>query len=254
MLGLRLQGKVAIISGGARGMGEAHARAFLEEGALGVVLGDVLEREGVALAGELGKSARFVKLDVTSEEDWRLAVLEAEREFGRLDVLVNNAGIADWSPLQSYELAAWQNILNVNLTGVFLGIKTAVPALQRVGGGSIVNISSVAGMRGSHSRAGYTATKFGVRGLTKAAALDLGKFNIRVNSVHPGAVETPFIQQVSAELPPVGDGVALGRRANPMELARMVTFLASDDSSFSTGAEFIADGGVLAGVAPGREP
>lgn len=234
-------------------MGESHARMLLDEGARGIVIGDVLQREGMALVAELGGAARFANLDVSSENDWRRAVALAESEFGRLDVLVNNAGIADWSPIEDYGLAEWQRILEVNLTGTFLGIKAVIPALRRAGGGSIVNISSIAGMRGSHNRAGYTASKFGVRGLTKAAALELGHENIRVNSVHPGAVETPFIQQVSANLAPAARGVALGRRAQAEELARMVTFLASDESSFSTGAEFIADGGALAGIAPEAE-
>lgn len=246
-----MQDKVALISGGARGMGAAHARQLLQDGATGVLLGDVLVSEGQALAAELGERCRFIKLDVTSREDWEAAVAVAERTFGALNVLVNNAGIADWKPLEDYPVEDWARIMDINLTGTFLGIKAVIPAMRRFGSGSIINVSSVAGMRGSHYRAGYTASKFAVRGLTKAAALELGRYNIRVNSIHPGAVNTPFIQQVEASLPAAGQGVALGRRAEPEELAKMVAFLASDHASFSTGAEFIADGGVLAGVAPG---
>jgi 3alpha(or 20beta)-hydroxysteroid dehydrogenase len=248
----RVEGKVALISGAARGMGAEDARALVREGAH-VVIGDVRSDEGSQVAKELGDAARFVQLDVTVPEHWDSAVETAEREFGRLDILVNNAGIAHWGTIEEYPLEDWRRALDVNLTGAFLGIKAAIPALKRSGGGSIVNISSLAGLRGSHSRSGYTASKFGLRGLTKSAALDLGQYGIRVNSVHPGAVNTPFLDGMEVHLPKPGTGVALGRRAEAHELAQLVLFLASDESSYCTGAEFIADGGTMAGVAPERE-
>lgn len=245
----RVDGKVALISGAARGMGAEDARALIREGAR-VVIGDVRVEEGLRVVQELGDAAHFVQLDVTLPQDWKAAVEVAEREFGRLDILINNAGIAHWRTIEEYPLEDWQRALDVNLTGAFLGIKAAIPALKRSEGGSIVNVSSLAGLRGSHSRSGYTASKFGLRGLTKSAALDLGQYGIRVNSVHPGAVNTAFLDGVDVQLPTPGTGVALGRRAEASELAQLVLFLASDESSYCTGAEFIADGGTMAGPAP----
>lgn len=245
----RLEGKVALISGGASGMGAEDAALFVREGAR-VVIGDIQNAKGEMVARELGEAVRFIPLDVTEPDQWQAAVRLAEHEFGALDILVNNAGIADWGSIEDYSLQAWRRALDVNLTGAFLGIKAAVPALKRSGSGSVINVSSVAGLRGSHSRHGYTASKFGLRGLTKSAALDLGQYGIRVNSVHPGAVNTPFLDGVDTQLPPTGSGIALGRRAEAHELAQLVLFLASDESSFSTGAEFTADGGAMAGIAP----
>ena len=167
------------------------------------------------------------------------------RVYGALHVLVNNAGISNYGPIDQYSRADWDRIIAINLTGVFNGIKAAIPALKAAGGGSIVNMSSLAGLRGEAGMPGYVATKFAVRGLTKAAALDLARYGIRVNSIHPGIVHTPL----SAEGPQVSmSHVAMDRVGEPIEIANLTVFLASDESSFSTGAEFIADGGELAGL------
>ena len=241
----RIDGKVALISGGARGMGASHARRFVEEGAR-VVIGDLLDDEGSELADELGEqNARYVHLDVVDRDDWATAVDTALEAFGRLDVLVNNAGIANYGRIGEYDPQAWQKIIDINLTGVFNGIQAVIPALTEGGRGSIINVSSTAGLQGYPALPGYTAAKYGVRGLTKSAALDLGRHNIRVNSVHPGVIRTPMTEGISEER----DVVALGRKGEPVELSNLVLFLASDESSFSTGAEFVADGGETAGRA-----
>lgn len=246
----RLNGKVALISGGARGMGAEHARLMVAEGAK-VVLGDLLDQDGEALAKELGPSAAYAHLDVTRPEDWDAAVAKAVETYGKLNVLVNNAGIANFGSIEEYSHADWDKIIAINLTGVFNGIKAALPALKQAKGGSIINISSTAGIRGYPALSGYTASKWGVRGLTKAVALDLGKYDIRVNSVHPGVIRTPM----TSSIPEDTRHVAMDRTADPKEIANLVLFLASDESSFSTGAEFIADGGETAGLVanPPRE-
>ncbi|MEV7692746.1 SDR family oxidoreductase [Microbacterium sp. NPDC089189] len=240
----RVQGKVALISGGARGMGASHARLLVQEGAQ-VVIGDLLDAEGEALAAELGDAARYVHLDVTDYAGWEAAVALAESAFGRLDILVNNAGIANFAPIEDYALEQWDKIIAINLTGVFYGIKAAIEPLKRSGAGSIINVSSTAGLQGFEALPGYNAAKFGVRGLTKNAALDLGRYNIRVNSVHPGNIRTPMTDGLDVNQ----NHVALHRIGEAIELSQMVLFLASDDSSFSTGSEFIADGGETAGLA-----
>jgi len=239
----RVSGKVALISGGARGLGAAMARRLVEEGAQ-VVIGDVLNDEGKALAAELGEACRYVHLDVTRAQHWDAAVAVAVDEFGGLDVLVNNAGIVNFGPIEEYTLESWNTIIAVNLTGVFLGIKAAVPMIIRSKAGSIINVSSTAGLQGYEALPGYVAAKFGVRGLTKSVALDLGKYNVRVNSVHPGAIATPM----TAGLDVPQNHVALHRIGQATEVANLVLFLASDESSFSTGAEFLTDGGELSGL------
>jgi 3alpha(or 20beta)-hydroxysteroid dehydrogenase len=239
----RLTGKVALISGGARGMGAAHAKALVAEDAR-VVLGDILDEEGATLAKELGDSAAYVHLDVREPEQWQAAVAEAVDRFGSLNVLVNNAGIVNGNRLVDFELSEWQRIIDINLTGTFLGMRAATPAMIEAGGGSVVNISSVEGMRGSPGLHGYTATKFAVRGLTKSTALELAQYGIRVNSIHPGLIRTPMTEGIPADFLQI----PLGRAADPSEVSALVTYLASDESSYSTGAEFIIDGGLTVGV------
>ena len=225
-------------------MGASHARLLVAEGAK-VVIGDLLDAEGEALAADLGDAARYVHLDVTSYADWENAVAAAVDAFGGLDVLVNNAGIANFAPIEDYTIEAWDKIIAINLTGVFYGIKAAIEPLKKSGKGSIVNISSTAGLQGFEALPGYNAAKFGVRGLSKNAALDLGRYNIRVNSVHPGNIRTPMTEGLDTPQ----SHVALHRVGEPIELSNMILFLASDESSFSTGSEFIADGGETAGLA-----
>jgi 3alpha(or 20beta)-hydroxysteroid dehydrogenase len=245
----RLEAKVALISGGSRGQGAAEARLFVEHGA-SVVIGDVLEAEGKELASEIGERCRFVPLDVTVENAWVEAVAFTEEQFGQLDVLVNNAGILLFKQLVNTDLDEFRRVLEVNLVGTFLGTKHAAPAMERAGGGSIVNISSIGGLMGLPAVSAYVASKFGVRGLTKSAAIELGPKGIRVNSVHPGGVNTPMVvpegtpdeafEQFYSELP-------LQRIGTVDDVASMVLFLASDESSYATGAEFVVDGGASAG-------
>ncbi|MGN2640626.1 glucose 1-dehydrogenase [Nocardia takedensis] len=239
----RLTGKVALISGGARGMGAAHARAMIAQDAR-VVVADILDEEGAALVADLGPNAAYAHLDVRDKQQWLDAVADAVNRFGGLHVLVNNAGIVNGNLLVDFELAEWQRILDINLTGTFLGMQAAVPAMIEAGSGSIVNISSVEGMRGSPGLHGYTATKFAVRGLTKSAALELAPKGIRVNSVHPGFITTPMTQGIPADFLQI----PLGRPAEAAEVSALVTYLASDESSYSTGAEFVIDGGLTVGV------
>ncbi|ORJ64752.1 SDR family oxidoreductase [Mycobacterium simiae] len=239
----RLAGKVALISGGARGMGASHVRTFVAEGAK-VVFGDILDDEGKAVAADLGDAVRYAHLDVTKPDDWDAAVATALGEYGHLDVLVNNAGIINIGTLEDYALSEWQRILDINLTGVFLGIRAVVKPMKEAGRGSIINISSIEGMAGTIACHGYTASKFGVRGLTKSAALELGPNNIRVNSIHPGLVKTPMTDWV----PDDTFQTALGRAAEPKEVSSLAVYLASDESSYSTGSEFVVDGGCTAGL------
>lgn len=251
----RLDGKVALISGGARGQGEAEVRLFAAEGAK-VVFGDVLHDEGEAVAADVGPNAHYIPLDVTDPGAWQKAVDETISLYGPPNVLVNNAGILLFgvsmvdTPLDDY-----MRVINVNQVGVFLGMKHTVPAMIEAGGGSIVNISSTNGIAGYGGTVAYTASKFAVRGMTKNAALELGQHGIRVNSIHPGGVDTAMTAPDT-----LGDAISdedreatfamlpLGRVGQPEEIARLAVYLASDESSYSTGAEFIADGGMLAGV------
>ena len=245
----RLSGKVALISGAARGMGESEARLFAREGAQ-VVLGDILEDQGRAAVENIaqqGGSATFVPLDVTREQDWQRAVKTAEQTYGRLDILVNNAGIVRMAPLDETSLEAWNEVIGVNQTGVFLGMKHAVPAMRRAGGGSIVNISSIAGLIGLPNIPAYQASKGAVRLLTKNAAVQYATDKIRVNSVHPGRIETPMTAPLAPErremllrLTP------LGRDGTAEEVAYGVLYLASDESSYVTGTELVIDGGYTA--------
>lgn len=244
--GHRLDGKVALITGGARGLGEAFARAMVAQGAK-VVLADVLDHDGELLAKDLGDDAVYVHLDVTDRDHWADAVATAIDRFGRLNVLVNNAGIVDFAPIEQHTPEQFDRVIAVNLTGVFNGIWASLTALKDAAPSSIINVSSTAGLQGYAAIPGYNASKFGVRGLTKSVALDLGTSGVRCNSVHPGAVLTPMTQDL--DLPQ--KHVAMRRIGQPEELAHLVVYLASDESSFCTGAEFVADGGETAGLAPG---
>jgi 3alpha(or 20beta)-hydroxysteroid dehydrogenase len=238
----RLTGKVALVTGGARGLGAAHARAIVAEGGK-VVIGDVLDDDGRALAAELGGAARYVRLDVTSAEDWAAAVSAAVDTYGRLNVLVNNAGIWNHGALGEYTIEQWNKIVAINVTGPFLGITAARDALVAAAPSSIINTSSTAGIQGNPGVHGYVASKFAIRGLTKSVALELGPHNVRANSVHPGVIRTPMIDGLD-----VGGQIgALRRIGEPEEVAALVVYLASDESSFQTGAEFVVDGGQLAG-------
>jgi 3alpha(or 20beta)-hydroxysteroid dehydrogenase len=236
----RVDGKVALISGGARNIGAASARMLVAEGAK-VVIGDLLDEEGTALADELGEAARYVHLDVTSGDGWRSAVELTVSEFGTLNVLFNNAGIFNGGRLQRYETELWQQMLDVNLTGAFLGMRAAADAMIAAGGGSIINTSSIEGLRGTPWAHGYVASKWGLRGLTKSVALELAPQGIRVNSLHPGRISTPATDQMPDDMIPI----PLGRPGQPEEVATFVVFLASDESSFATGSEFVMDGGTV---------
>jgi 3alpha(or 20beta)-hydroxysteroid dehydrogenase len=240
---MKLDGEVALVSGGARGMGEAHCRALLAEGAA-VVIADILDEAGEALAAELGARALYVHLDVTQEQGWADAITAVEAAFGPISVLVNNAGIANAAPIEEFTLEMWNAIIAVNLTGVFLGMRAVAAGMKRLKHGSIINISSVEGIRGEPYLHGYVASKFAVRGLTKSTAQELGPFGIRVNSVHPGFIETAMTAEFSSKQLQI----PMHRGGKPDEVSKMIVFLASDDSSYSTGAEFVIDGGMTAGI------
>ena len=241
-------------------MGASHARGFVAEGA-NVVLADLLEQEGRALADELGEHAIFSRLDVTSDRDWAATVAAAEDAFGPVSVLINNAGIVRFGVIAETEPAVWRQVIEINLTGSYLGIRAVQSSMRKAGGGSIVNISSGAGFTATFGLAAYVASKWGVRGLTKTAALELGHDNIRVNSVHPGAIRTPILAAQAPDAEPMaatmaGAGVgssAIPRIADPEEITRLVLFVASEEASFSTGSEFIADGGLLLGPVPQQD-
>lgn len=246
-----LNGKVALITGAARGQGAAEARLFAQRGAK-VVLCDILDSEGQAVAAEIGANAAYIRLDVTSEASWQAAVKAAVSKFGKLNVLVNNAGIVKVTDLADCPLDEYMQVIQVNQVGVFLGMKTVVPAMKQAGGGSIVNISSIDGLIGMTGGTAYCASKFAVRGMTKVAALELGKDGIRVNSIHPGGILTPMITGAGLDAQTAGEifgRVPLQRIGQPEEIATLAAYLASDDASYSTGSEFIADGGLTAGFA-----
>ncbi|GAA2389753.1 glucose 1-dehydrogenase [Nonomuraea africana] len=244
-----LDGKVALITGGARGMGEAHVRLFLEEGAR-VVFGDVLDDEGKALAEATG--ATYVRHDVRSEAEWGRAVDTAVETYGKLDILVNNAGIIKFRRIGEMSLADFEQVVDVNLKGTWLGVKSVIEPMKAAGRGAIVNISSIEGFIGAAGLSAYAASKFGVRGVTKAAARELAPFKIRVNSVHPGAINTSMA--TDPDLMAGVDGEAfvksmvIKRFAKPVEVSHVVAFLASDRSSYCTGSEFTVDGGLLTGA------
>ncbi len=240
-----------IVTGGARGMGASHARGFIAEGA-NVVIADVVKQEGQSLADELGDRAIFSSLDVRSEADWAATVTAAENAFGPVSVLVNNAGIVHFAMIADTTPTDWSRVIDINLTGTYLGIRAVASSMRKANGGAIVNISSGAGMSGAFGLGAYVASKWGVRGLTKTAALELARDKIRVNSIHPGATRTTMAAQpdVEAVMAASVKNLAIPRIAEPEELTRLVLFVASDEASFSTGSEFIADGGSLLGPVP----
>ena len=244
-----MSGKVALVTGGARGMGAAEARLFVGEGAK-VLVTDVLDDAGRATAADIsadGSACRFVHHDVTSEQDWETAVSAAIDAFGRLDVLVNNAGIFERGGVMDTTLEAYRRTIEINQVGVFLGMKSVAPHMTGRGSGSIINISSVAGLSGSPGFLAYGASKWAVRGMTKAAARELAPFGVRVNSIHPGIIDTAMLQTFDAAGPQVREMVRMripmGREAEPERVADLALYLASDESSYSTGSEFVVDGG-----------
>jgi 3alpha(or 20beta)-hydroxysteroid dehydrogenase len=251
----RLDGKVALVSGGARGQGEAEVRRFVAEGAK-VVFGDILDDLGKVLADDLGDAVGYRHLDVRHEEDWNEAVAEAESRFGKLNVLVNNAGVLEMGTLtHETTLEAYMRVVEINQIGPFLGMRAAIPALLRAGGGSIVNTSSTNGLAGYGGTIAYTASKFAVRGMTKNAALEYGAAGIRVNSVHPGGVDTAMTRPddnlggfTEEDQAAAWAMTPLPRIGQPEDIANVVLFLASDESAYCTGAEFVVDGGMTSGT------
>lgn len=246
----RLSGKVALITGGARGMGAAHAELFIKEGAK-VIITDVLEDEGKKLADKLGSNVVFYKHDVTEVEDWKRVVADGEKHFGPINILINNAGISGMQKaIVDTSDEHYDKVYRINQLGVFLGMREVIPSMRRSKDPhrSIVNISSIAGMSGSENLVAYVASKFAVRGMTKVAAIELGKDKIRVNSIHPGVIETPmtnhpdFINAVRE----MAKLIPLGRTAQSGEVSNLALFLSSDESSYCTGQEFVIDGGQLA--------
>ena len=246
----RLEGKVALISGGARGQGAAEAKLFALEGAK-VILGDILDEEGKSTEAEIkaaGGAAKYIHLNVTSEQDWDKAVKEATSGYGKLDILVNNAGILLRKGIEETSAEEWDRIQDVNSKGVFLGTRAVIPEMRKVGGGSIVNISSVAGLIGSTSAA-YGASKGAVRLLTKSTAVQYGPEKIRCNSVHPGLIDTDMVHDIFSNEERMSNRISitpLGTFAEPKDVAFAVLFLASDESRFVTGSELVIDGGTTA--------
>ena len=244
----RLDGKVALITGGARGMGASHAELFIKEGAK-VVITDILD--GSETAKRLGDHCKYIQHDVTKREDWEKVVKETEETFGPITVLVNNAGIAKLKPWDQTTDEDYDLHYRINQLGVYLGMQITAPSMIKAGQGSIVNISSIAGMGGGANSMPYVATKWAVRGMTKTAAIDWGSHNIRANSIHPGVIRTPMTMEnpnVDKSLvEAMGENNPLGRIGDPIEVSNLVLYLASDESSFSTGSEFVIDGGQIAG-------
>ena len=245
----RLTDRVALITGGARGQGEAEARLFHREGAK-VVIADVLEEQGRAVAQELGEGALFVRLDVTREEEWRDVVAATLERFGRLNILVNNAGILKLAPMLEMSLDDYMAVVQVNQVGCFLGMKTAGRAIVDSGGGSIINTSSIGGLWGIPGGSAYSASKFAVTGMTKTAAIELGPAGVRVNSIHPGIIDTDMVRDFAVEgskPDAAGASLPVGRMGKPEDIAALALFLASDESAFCTGSSFTADGGAMSG-------
>jgi len=245
-----LDGKVALITGAARGQGAAEARLFVERGAK-VMMTDVLDDEGQQVASEIGDSAAYMHLDVTSEQGWKDVVAATVEKFGKLNVLINNAGIiTPAKEIHETSLGDYRKVIDINQIGVFLGMREVVEPMKKAGGGSIVNISSIDGLTGMYGASAYCASKFAVRGMTKVAALELGKYGIRINSLHPGGVKTKILDDINLSEEQAEEAFKaspLGRIGKSEEMATLAAYLASDDASYSTGSEFVADGGLTAG-------
>ena len=242
---VRLKGKVAIVTGGNSGVGATTALLFAKEGAK-VVFTDINEEAGLTLENELGENSKFIKHDVTNKDGWDYVIKTAEELFGPVQILVNNAGISINKTIMDITEEEYRRIIDINQVSVFLGMKSIIPSMQKAGGGSIINISSMNGIVGG--AIGYTDSKFAVRGMTKAAALQLSPLGIRVNSVHPGIIETPMITQGDSYeiIKEFAKQIPLRRIAKPEEVSALVLFLASDEASYSTGSEFLVDGGLTA--------
>jgi 3alpha(or 20beta)-hydroxysteroid dehydrogenase len=240
-----LAGRVALVTGGARGIGAAVATTFVAQGAR-VVVADVLDAEGKQLVGALGDAAGYVHLDVSDSEGWRTALREAEQTFGPVTVLINNAGVVEFGSIEESTDESFRRVLEIDLVGAFFGMRAVLPSMRRSGGGVIVNISSTAGLTGYAGIAGYVAAKWGLRGLTKAAALEFAPDGIRVCSVHPGPIHTPMTAGMGEESVA---GQPIERFGEPDEVAAMVLFVAAE-ATFSTGSEFVSDGGATAGIVP----
>ena len=255
----KLDGKVALISGGSRGQGEAQARLFAREGAQ-VALADVLDAEGELVAASIndtGGDALYHHLDVTEQNQWQQTVDAVVERYGRLDVLINNAGIARVKFIEESTLQDYLEVIMINQVGVWLGMQAAIPAMKDAGSGCIINTSSTAGLEGYPGLGAYVSSKFAVRGMTKVAAQELGQFNIRVNSVHPGPIDTPMIRdpqirRSADEDFDVGRSSPIPRVGHVDEVAKMMLFIAAD-ATYSTGAEFVIDGGVTAGSSLNRD-
>jgi 3alpha(or 20beta)-hydroxysteroid dehydrogenase len=245
----RLKDKVAIITGGSQGQGASHVRKFVEEGAK-VVFTDISVEKGQALEKEIGENVKFVKHDVANEDDWKNVVAVAEETFGPVNVLVNNAGISIVKHIADLSEEEYRKVMDVNQVGVFLGMKTVLPSMKKAEKGSIINLSSTNGFQASPGGSAYDSSKFAVRGITKSAALEFAEFGIRVNSVHPGPIQTPFIEAAGdagkEQFDQVLAAIPMKRIGQAEEISNLILFLASDESSFSTGSEFIADGGMMA--------
>jgi 3alpha(or 20beta)-hydroxysteroid dehydrogenase len=242
VMSMSLDGAVAIVTGAARGMGAQHVRGLVGAGAK-VVATDVLDEQGRSLADELGEAVMYRHLDVADAAGWETVVAQAEEAWGPVKVLVNNAGIVMFGPLDTLSPADWQRTIDINLTGVFLGMRAVIPSMRRANGGAIVNISSTAGLQGYANLGAYVASKWGVRGITKTAALELGPSNIRVNSIHPGPIRTPMTDGLDLESVA---GQPIPRVGEPEEVTAMLLFILQE-ATYSTGHEFIVDGGTIVG-------
>lgn len=246
----RLENKVALVTGGARGLGAAAVRMMVKEGAR-VVFGDVLDAEGEALQEELGDSAVFVHMDVTEQSDWNAAIERAEK-FGPLNVLVNNAAVVHMAALSETTDEDYMRVFKINQFGTFIGIRSVIEPMKRAGSGSIINVSSIDGLHSAAGLSAYSSTKWAVRGLTKNAAIELGQYGIRVNSVHPGGMYTAMGGSEFASVEDLNESTysrfPIPRVGMPEEVAQLILFLATDEASYSTGSEFVADGGWFTGM------